>query len=80
MRGVLAQAVSGGRVKNFKPHVAGRMGYFLAHEWYHLGEISLLLGQAGHKIEDTVAYGIWDWRSAAPPDSGSEAARTDDAD
>jgi uncharacterized damage-inducible protein DinB len=52
---------AGGKVKGFKPHVTAFLGYLCAHEGYHRGEIGIILHQSGHKLEDKVSYGIWEW-------------------
>lgn len=54
---------AGGKVKGFKPHVTAFLGYLCAHEGYHRGEIGIILNQAGHKLDQKVAYGIWEWGS-----------------
>ncbi|MDQ6694251.1 MAG: hypothetical protein M3014_07495 [Chloroflexota bacterium] len=54
-------AVSGGKIKGFKPHAVAFLGYMIAHESYHHGEIGLLLGQMGHPLDKKVAYGLWKW-------------------
>ena len=52
---------SDGRVKGFKPHAAGFLGYLIAHESHHRGQIILTLKQNGHAIDKKVQYGIWEW-------------------
>jgi uncharacterized damage-inducible protein DinB len=52
---------AGGKVKGFKPHVTAFLGYFCAHEGYHRGEIGIILHQSGHKLDQKIAYGIWEW-------------------
>jgi uncharacterized damage-inducible protein DinB len=52
---------AGGKVKGFKPHVTAFLGYLCAHEGYHRGEIGIILHQSGHKLDQKVAYGIWEW-------------------
>jgi len=52
---------SDGRVKGFKPHAAGFLGYLIAHESHHRGQIILTLKQNGHPIDKKVQYGIWEW-------------------
>jgi uncharacterized damage-inducible protein DinB len=54
---------AGGKVKGFKPHVTAFLGYLCAHEGYHRGEIGIILHQSGHKLDQKVAYGIWEWGS-----------------
>jgi len=51
----------GGRIKGFKPHAIGFLGYLISHESYHRGEIGLILTQAGYPLEQKVAYGMWAW-------------------
>ena len=50
-----------GRVKGFKPHVTAFLGYVIAHESHHRGQISLSLKQSGHTLDKKVAFGIWEW-------------------
>jgi uncharacterized damage-inducible protein DinB len=52
---------AGGRVKGFKPHAAAFVGYLIAHESYHRGEIGLILAHAGHPLDKKTAYGMWEW-------------------
>lgn len=52
---------SGGRVKGFKPHVAAFLGYLIAHESYHHGEIGIALNEIGFPLDRKTAYGIWEW-------------------
>lgn len=52
---------SGGRIKGFKPHITAFLGYVLAHESHHRGQIALSLKQSGHTLDKKVAYGIWEW-------------------
>jgi uncharacterized damage-inducible protein DinB len=53
---------AGGKVKGFKGHAARFLGYLIAHDWYHHGEIGMTLTQSGHPLDKRVAYDIWDWR------------------
>ena len=50
-----------GRVKGFKPHAQAFLGYLIAHESHHRGQIVLLLRQAGHKVDNKILYGMWEW-------------------
>jgi uncharacterized damage-inducible protein DinB len=51
----------GGKVKGFKPHPAAFLGYLIAHESYHHGEIGIILTQAGHPLDRKTAFGLWEW-------------------
>jgi uncharacterized damage-inducible protein DinB len=37
------------------------MGYLISHESYHRGEIGIILTQAGYKLDQKIAYGMWEW-------------------
>lgn len=50
-----------GRIKGFKPHAAGFVGYMVSHETFHRTCIELALRQAGTPLSDKVAYGMWEW-------------------
>jgi uncharacterized damage-inducible protein DinB len=52
---------SDGKIKGFKPHAAAFLGYLVAHESHHRGQIILLLKQNGHHIDKKIQYGIWEW-------------------
>jgi uncharacterized damage-inducible protein DinB len=41
---------SDGRVKGFRPDVAGFFAYLIAHDAHHRGQITMLALQAGHAI------------------------------
>jgi len=52
---------SGGRIKNFTRSPTTFMAYLVGHDFYHLGEVGIILTQAGHPLERKVAYGMWEW-------------------
>jgi uncharacterized damage-inducible protein DinB len=52
---------SGGKIKGFRPHVTAFLGYLLAHDGYHQGEIGVALRQAGHPLDKKASYGMWEW-------------------
>jgi uncharacterized damage-inducible protein DinB len=62
VEGLLAASLaSGGKVKGFRPHAAAFMGYLIAHEAYHQGEIGLALAEIGFPLDQKTAYGMWEW-------------------
>lgn len=50
-----------GAIKGNKRGVIPFLGYLIAHEAHHRGNILLTLKQCGFKIPDALKYGIWDW-------------------
>lgn len=67
-----------GKLKNLKPHLIANFSYFIAHEWYHIGEIGMTLTQAGYPLHERVANGIWAWGRWNPtlPDGTTLADKT----
>lgn len=59
---LLAQGLrAGGKIKGFRPHAAGFLGYLISHESHHRGQVALTLKQAGHPLDRKVAFGLWEW-------------------
>ena len=56
---------SDGRIKGFKPDVAGFFGYLIAHDAHHRGQIASLARRLGHPIPQSVGFGMWEWGSRA---------------
>jgi uncharacterized damage-inducible protein DinB len=52
---------SDGRVKGFRPDVAGFFGYLIAHDAHHRGQICMLVRQAGHPLPPKAMFGMWEW-------------------
>lgn len=50
-----------GRVKGFKPDVAGFFGYLIAHDAHHRGQICMLARQSGHALPQKAMFGMWEW-------------------
>jgi len=61
---VLSQSLAGdGRVKGFRPDVAGFLGYLIAHDAHHRGQITMLARQLGHPLPQKAMFGMWEWNS-----------------
>jgi uncharacterized damage-inducible protein DinB len=58
---LLQQGLETGKIKGFKPHAVGFLGYLISHESHHRGQIALTLKQAGHTLDKKIAFGIWEW-------------------
>lgn len=50
-----------GRVPNFKPDVVAFMGYLIAHDSHHRGQISMLARQLGAPVDSKTSFGLWEW-------------------
>ena len=53
--------LAAGKIKGFKPHPQAFVGYLIAHESYHQGEICVALQQSGHALDKKTAFGMWEW-------------------
>ena len=51
----------GGRVKGFKPDVVSFLGYLIAHDAHHRGQIGMLARQLGKPIAKEAMFGMWEW-------------------
>jgi uncharacterized damage-inducible protein DinB len=52
---------SDGRIRGFRPDVAGFFGYLIAHDAHHRGQITMLARQVGHPIPQKAMFGMWEW-------------------
>jgi len=50
-----------GKIKGFKPHAPAFVGYMISHEAHHRGQVILLLKQSGHRLDNKILYGMWEW-------------------
>ncbi len=67
-RAALAQVIKvaldgDGRVKGFRPDVAGFVGYLIAHDAHHRGQVCTLARQVGHPLPQKAMFGMWEWGS-----------------
>jgi len=74
IRGLLALACdSGGSIpipstyawRNLPLDVGHVLGYFVAHEGHHRGQIVLLARQLGHRLPVSTTGGLWQWTQRA---------------
>ncbi len=58
----LEQCVTGvGNRRCFKKGPIATVGYFVAHESHHRGNILLTLKQSGHGLDQKARHAIWNW-------------------
>jgi len=50
-----------GRIKGFRPDVAGFVGYLIAHDAHHRGQVAMLARQLGHPLPQKAMFGMWEW-------------------
>lgn len=46
--------------KGFRPDVAGFLGYLIAHDAHHRGQITMLAQQLGHPLPQKAMFGMWE--------------------
>ncbi len=62
LRGALQESLeSDGRVKGFRPDVAGFFSYLITHDAHHRGQITMLARQSGHAVPQKAMFGMWEW-------------------
>ena len=57
------EAAQPGKIRGFKPDVAGFFGYLIVHDAHHRGQICMLARQLGHTVPQKVMFGMWEWGS-----------------
>ena len=50
-----------GKVPNFRPDVVSFVGYLIAHDSHHRGQITMIARQVGHPVPPKVGFGLWEW-------------------
>jgi uncharacterized damage-inducible protein DinB len=64
LNGLIGRALaSDGRIKSFRPDVAGFIGYLISHDAHHRGQIAMLARQIGHPLPQKAMFGMWEWGS-----------------
>jgi uncharacterized damage-inducible protein DinB len=64
LRQLISRALkTDGRIKGFRPDVAGFLGYLIAHDAHHRGQIAMLARQLGHPLPQKITFGMWEWGS-----------------
>ncbi len=58
---LFARGLDSGRIKGFKLHPIAFLGYLIAHESFHEGDIGVRLTESGHPLPQKAAYGMWEW-------------------
>jgi uncharacterized damage-inducible protein DinB len=51
--------------QNFPTDLAHFLGYFVAHEAHHRGQLCLLARQLGSRLPAGVTAGLWQWSKRA---------------
>jgi uncharacterized damage-inducible protein DinB len=54
---------SNGKIRSFRPDVAGFIGYLIAHDAHHRGQITMLARQLGYPLPQKAMFGMWEWGS-----------------
>jgi uncharacterized damage-inducible protein DinB len=55
--------LSDGRIKGFRPDVAGFLAYLIAHDAHHRGQIAMLARQVGLALPQKAMFAMWEWGS-----------------
>lgn len=58
---MLRRGFETGKIKGFKPHPEAFLGYIIAHEAHHRGQIIIALKENKHMPDKKILYGLWEW-------------------
>lgn len=58
---VIKRGEETGKVKGFKPTPEAFLGYIIAHESYHRGQLVIALKENGHLPDKKILFGMWEW-------------------
>lgn len=58
---MLKKGFETGKIKGFKPHPEAFLGYMIAHEAHHRGQIIISLKENKHMPDKKILYGLWEW-------------------
>ena len=62
VEGLLRKGIkAGGKIKGFKPHASAFLGYLIAHESHHRGQVGWTLKHSPHPLSQKTAFGLWEW-------------------
>jgi uncharacterized damage-inducible protein DinB len=62
LRELLQTSLAGdGRIKRFRPDAASFIGYLIARDAHHRGQMTMLTRQSGHAIPRKAMFGMWEW-------------------
>ena len=61
---LIQQGIATGKIKGFKPHTEAFLGYIIAHESHHRGQILMVLKENKHLPDKKTLYSLWEWGTA----------------
>ena len=58
---LLTLGIATGKIKGHNPLLTVFLGYLIAHDAYHRGEIGIILLQLGHLLDQKASHSMWEW-------------------